>query len=36
VLQSRGAFVPDSLTLHVGDEVVIEVAGIGRLVNRVG
>jgi 2-dehydro-3-deoxy-D-arabinonate dehydratase len=36
LLTGTGIVPPDSFTLNVGDEVVIEVAGIGRLVNRVG
>jgi 2-dehydro-3-deoxy-D-arabinonate dehydratase len=36
LLTGTGIVPPDDFTLAVGDEVSIEVAGIGRLVNRVG
>jgi 2-dehydro-3-deoxy-D-arabinonate dehydratase len=36
LLTGTGVVPPDDFTLAVGDEIVIEVAGIGRLANRVG
>jgi 2-dehydro-3-deoxy-D-arabinonate dehydratase len=36
LLTGTGIVPPDDFTLALGDEIAIEVAGIGRLVNRVG
>jgi 2-dehydro-3-deoxy-D-arabinonate dehydratase len=36
LLTGTGIVPPDDFTLAVGDEILIEIAGIGQLVNRVG
>jgi 2-dehydro-3-deoxy-D-arabinonate dehydratase len=36
LLTGTGIVPPDDFTLAVGDDIAIEIAGIGRLVNRVG
>ena len=35
LLTGTGIVPPDNFSLEVGDEVAIEVTGVGRLVNRV-